>query len=890
MRKFSRINNVFGWGTFGLALLVYLLTLQPTVSFWDCGEFIATAFRIQVGHQPGAPLFMMLGKLFSMAAGGPDQVAFWVNVLSALASALTVMFLFWTITALAGRLVTKEDGMSGWQMVLVTGAGVVGALAYAFSDSFWFSAVEAEVYAVSSLCTAVVFWAALRWEAATDVRSANRWLILIAYLIGLSIGIHLLSLLAIPAIVLLWYFRQRPIVTVKGVLLALAGGLGMLALVQYGIGQYLVRFAFITDLFFVNSLHLGFGSGVLFSLVLVISGLGLGIWYSHRKSKPALNLVLICTTFIIFGYSSYTMILLRAEAKTSINISNPDNGYALLRYLGREQYAQAPLLYGQYFDSKAVAAEPGKTMYRKGKDRYEVSGKMPDYTYDRNTVFPRIYSDDAQDVAFYRSWLGLPEARQPSFSDNIRFFTSYQAGFMYMRYLLWNFAGRQNDEQGQGDHRDGNWISGIRPLDQLRLGAGAVLSPMAVGNEGYNRYFCLPLLLGMVGLVWHFIRNRKHAIVVTAFFLCTGLAIVLYLNQDPLQVRERDYAYVGSFYAFAIWIGLGVIAVYQGLRRIMPARPGTVITVLTFLIAAPLLMVSQNWDDHDRSENTVAYDMAVNYLESCAPNAILFTNADNDTYPLWYAQEVEGVRQDVRIVNLQLLFDPSYVNALKKRSYDSEPLPLSMREEKYKAGVRDVLYYMDYGLSDSVELKDLVEVLISDHQADKVEMQDGSFQNILPTKKFRLTVDPRQLLATQTVGPADLPQVVSSMEWTYGKNHVTRSDLALMDILAHNDWERPIYFTAGVSQDSYFGLDKYLHLEGFAYRLLPLKPHEEGRDKSEVTHSDAFYSNVMNKFKLDSFKKAAYLDPESRRVSGQTWQLLNTLAENLVSEGKTAQA
>lgn len=888
MDKFSRINNVTGWLCGAVALTVYMVTLQPSVSFWDCGEFIATAFNIQVGHQPGAPLFMMIGKLFTLAAGDPSDVAFWMNTLSALASALTVVFLFWTITALARKLLNAGGALSARQTVLVSGAGLTGALAYAFSDSFWFSAVEAEVYAVSSLCTAVVFWAALRWEA--DPRADGRWLVLIAYLIGLSIGIHLLSLLAIPAIVLVCYFRTADRVTVRGLLLAILAGCGMLALVQHGIGHYLVLFAFRTDLYFVNSLHLPFGTGVLFFLLLVAGCLGTLIWYSHRKRRAVLNLAAICTVCAIFGYSSYAMIMIRAEAKTSINISNPDNGYGLLRYLAREQYAQAPLLSGPFFDSRAIAAEPGKTLYRKGADRYEIAGRSFDYTYDRKTVFPRIYSDDQRDVDFYRSWLGLGDREKPSFIDNIRFFGSYQAGFMYMRYLLWNFVGRQSAEQGHGDTKNGNWISGIRPLDQLRLDGDAPLSPMAADHEGHNRFYGLPFLLGICGLIWHFRRNGRQAAVVTTLFLSTGLAIVLYLNQDPLQVRERDYAYVGSFYTFAIWIGLGVLALWHGLQRFLPARPLAVITVAGSLAAVPLLMVSEGWDDHDRSENLVARDMAVNYLESCAPNAILFTNADNDTYPLWYAQQVEGIRRDVRIVNLQLLFDPAYITALKKPAWESRPLPIRMTEEKYRTGVRDVLYYMDYGLSDSVELKDIYEVLVSDHEGDQVEMQDGSRQNILPTRKIRLTVDPKQLLATGTVTPEELSRVVQTMEWTYGKNHVTRSDLAVLDILAHNNWERPVYFTAGISQDSYFGLDKYLHLEGYAYRLLPLKPREDARDKSQVTHSAAFYSNVMNKFRLESFRRPAYLDPESRRVSDQTWQLLNTLGENLVAEGKTEEA
>lgn len=890
MKGYSRINTIFGWVSFAVALVVYMLTLQPSASFWDCGEFIASAFRLQVGHQPGAPMFMMLAKVLSLVASDPAQVAFWVNSLSALASALTVMFLFWTITALASRSI-KEEKWSAMQMVMVTSAGMTGALAYAFSDSFWFSAVEAEVYAVSSLFTAVVFWAALRWERAADHITGGKWLILISYVIGLSIGIHLLSLLVIPAIALLWYFRHTAHITGKGVCLALLSGTGILVFVQYGIIQYLVLFAFKTDLFFVNTLNLSFGSGALVFLFALVTMIFTGIFYSHRHGKPRLNLALICISFILLGYSSYAMILLRAQAKTTINISNPDNSYSLLRYLAREQYGQAPLLYGQYFDAGITGVKEGKTTYRKGAGKYEASGAVRNYEYSRNTIFPRIYSDDEQDVAFYRSWLGLGEGSRPTFANNLGFFGSYQIGFMYMRYFLWNFSGRQNDEQGHGELSNGNWITGIPLLDKLRLGPYAEASPMELQNEGYNRFYGLPLLLGICGLIFHFRRSSRHAWVTVLLMMSTGVAIVLYLNQDPLQVRERDYAYVGSFYAFAVWIGLGVLAVQEWLRRVAPAKVAAAVAVAGCFAIAPYRMVTQGWDDHDRSGNAVARDMAVNYLESCAPNAILFTNADNDTYPLWYAQEVEGVRPDVRIVNLQLLFDPDYVTALKKKINASEPLPISMREEQYKAGVRDVIYYMDYGISDSVELKDLFEVLVSDHDGDKATMQDGSLQNILPTKRLRLTIDKDQLLKTGTLTAAELPHAADRMEWTYNRNYVSRSELALLDILAHNDWKRPVYFTTGISGDSYMGLDRYLHLEGFAYRLLPLKREvNDDRDKSDVTRSGVFYSNLMNKMQFGAFKKTLYLDPESRRIARQTWDLVNTLGETLVAEGRSAEA
>ncbi|WP_423146938.1 DUF2723 domain-containing protein [Rubrolithibacter danxiaensis] len=891
MKSFASLNNLVGVLCFLAAFVIYTATLQPTVSFWDCGEFIATAYKIQVGHQPGAPLFMMLAKIFSMIAAEPTQVAFWVNISSALASAATIMFLFWTITALALKLIKKETELNSHDVFTIIAAGAVGAMAFAVSDSFWFSAVEAEVYALSSLCTAVVFWAILKWESSPQESNADKWLVLISYIIGLSIGIHLLSLLAGPAIVLIYYFRQNKQASAKGIFLAFLAGCAILAFIQYGIVQYLVLFASKLELFFVNSLHFAFGTGALVFVILLISTITFGIIYSNKKQKAALNLGLVCLTFILLGYSSYAMILIRANAKTTINISNPDNAFSLLGYLGREQYGDRPLLYGKYFDSEYIGSKKDGNLYRKGENKYEVKGEKLVPQYDRNSVFPRIYSDDDNHIAFYQNWLGLSANEKASFYNNLQFFSSYQLGFMYWRYFMWNFSGRQNDEQGFGNDRNGSWITGIKAIDNLYSGNQEQLPVSITKNAGHNKFYALPFILGLIGLVYQFKRNRKDGLVVSLLFFFTGIAIVLYLNQNPIQVRERDYAYVGSFYTFAIWIGLGVLGIRDIVRRFSPAAFSSSFAFLVCFAAAPFIMIYQGWDDHNRSGNYVAHDMAVNYLQSCAPNAILFTNADNDTYPLWYAQEVEGVRPDVRIVNLQLLFNPSYIDKLKEKLYTSAPLPVTMPANKYVDGVRDVMPYVDYGLTDSVELSKILEVLTSDNEQDMVTMQDGSKSNFLPTKKFHLTVNPEQVLKTGTVTKAQLSQLSSKIEWSYGKNIVTRADLAMMDIIAHNNWKRPVYFTVSLSKDSYFGLDRYLYLEGYAYRLLPLKRDvKDERDKSELTNTTALYANVMQKFKLDSFNKAANLDPESRRVAKITWNTMNTLTENLIFEGKTTLA
>lgn len=891
MKKFSTLNVVFGWICFLTALTVYMLTLQPTVSFWDCGEFISTAYHIQVGHQPGAPLFLMIGKMFSLLAAEKDQVAFWMNTGSAVASAATIMFLFWTITALARKAADETKLSSFKQQLIVLSAGLTGALAYTFSDSFWFSAVEAEVYSLSSLCTAVTFWAILRWDAEANEATASRWLLFIAYLTGLSLGIHLLSLLTIPAIAVLYYFKKNTRHTTGRMLLALLAGCAVLGFIQFVIVQYMVLIASKFELFFVNSLGLMFGSGAIFFGAIIVASLAGGIIYSLKKNKPGLNLALLSISFILIGYSSYALLIIRASAKTSINISNPDNAFSLLGYLSREQYGDTPLFYGPYFDSQVSGTTEKGKLYRKGDNKYEIAGSRNTELYDRTTIFPRIYSQRPDHIPAYRRWLGLSENEKATFTDNLKFFFSYQTGFMYMRYFLWNFAGKQNDNQGYGERTNGNWLSGIKPLDQMHLGSQDQLPLSITQNKGYNRFFALPLIIGLIGLLFHFKKRRSDAIVITILFFFTGLAIILYLNQGPQEVRERDYAYVGSFYAFAIWIGMGVPGLINLFKRIAGENLSISLSVAGCLLAAPVIMATEGWDDHNRSDNYIAHDMAVNYLQSCAPNAILFTNADNDTYPLWYVQEVEGVRPDVRIVNLQLIYDDSYIDQLKKKLHSSAPLPLTMAKDKYRKGTRDFIPFADYGLSDSVELKDLFDVLISDNENDKVEMQDGSRMNFLPTKKFRITVDKKQIVKTGTVNQSELSNVADKMEWTFPGSYLTRADLALIDILAHNNWKRPVYFATSLPDDSYFGLDRYLYLEGYAYRLLPFNGGQNNqRNKPENINVAALYSNIISKFKLDSFKKASYLDPESKRVSRNTWDTMNTLAANLIADGKQEMA
>lgn len=883
--NYTKTNNLLGWLAFFIALITYSLTLERTVSFWDCGEFIACAYRLQVAHQPGAPLFSIIGKVFSLLSfGDVTKVAFWVNMSSALASAATILFLFWTITALAKKLTVKKgDEISSGQLISVMGAGLVGALAYAFSDTFWFSAVEAEVYALSSLCTAIVFWAILKWEAHADDYRADKWLVFIAYVMGLSIGIHLLNLLVIPAIAVVYYFRRAQTVTSKGTIWALVIGCLALLVVQFGIIQYTVKGAAYFDLFFVNTLGLPFGAGVLFFLLFIAGLIIWGIRYSITHNKYVLNIGLICFAFILLGYSSFVSLPIRAKANPNLNNTDVDNAFALNSYLNREQYPSAPLAYGQYFDSKAIDQKTGMTFYRKGKEKYEPSGKKQEYIYDRNTILPRMFSDGNGHAQFYRDWMRLGENEKPTFSTNIGFLFSWQINQMYTRYFLWNFAGRYNDMDGQNNQGlDGGWTAGFSSKKDL---------PKTISeSKAYNRLFFLPLILGLIGAIYHFRRDQKYAGVVGLLFFFTGIAIVLYLNQDPLQPRERDYAYAGSFYAFAIWIGIGVLWIADLLKKPIGYKNAALASTGVCLLAAPVLMASQEWDDHDRSQKFVAHDMAVNYLQSCKPNAILFTYGDNDTYPLWYVQEVEQVRPDVRIVNLSLLGTDWYIRGMKQKMNASEPLPIAMPNEKFEAGIRDVMPFNDANIAGPVNVKEVFDFLTSDATDAKVQYEDGTSTNYLPTKNLKIPVNADEVVRNGIVDASDRNKIDTAVTWKFPGNYVTKDNLAMLDILAHNNWKRPVYFAVTVGQDNMIGLQNYLYNEGFAYELMPLK-NDTTVAALEKTNSKVMYNNMMTKFKWGNFKKANYLDHESTTMFYPVvLRVFNNLAENLMREGQPALA
>ena len=886
--QYQKINNLLGWLCFAIASVTYILTLEPSVSFWDCGEFISCAYRLQVSHQPGYPLFAMLGKAFSLLSFGDHaKVAYFTNLMSALASGATIMFLFWTITALAKKLLLEKgrEVADRTKLYLIMGAGLVGALAFTYTDTFWFSAVETIVFALSSFCTALVFWAILKWDAHADEPGADRWIVFIAYVIGLSIGIHLLNLLTIPAVTMVYFFRRSKKISVKNGVAAFFISIIILGLVQFGIRGYSIYFAALSDLFFVNSLGFGFGSGAIAFFMVFAGILVYGIWYSIRNKKPVLNLALLCVTFIYFGYSSFVYIPIRAAAGTDLNNSHPDNAFTLYGYLNRIQYGETPLLNGPYFDAKIVDEKEGSPIYRKGKIQYEKAGKNINYVYDHTTLLPRIWSTEsdpyyAQNAQFYKQWLQIPDGQAPTFADNIKWMFSWQLYQMYARYFLWNFVGRYNDMDGQQSMTDlnGNWTSGI-------LDGGKHLPRSITHGTSYTPLYALPLILGLLGAVYHFRKKRKDALIIALLFFFTGIAIVLYVNQNSVQPRERDYSYVGSFYAFAIWMGLGVIALAELVRKKLNARIAAVGSFVICLFAVPVLLACKEWRGHDRSTKTTPHDMAYNFLISCPKNAILFTYGDNDTYSLWYDQEVEGIRPDVRIVCLSLFSGDWYIHQMQAKMNHSAPLPVTLPFEKYKEGVRDVIYYNDAKIPGPVEVKDVFDFITSDDNRANVTNQDCETLNYLPTKNLKLTVNPDDVVKNGVVTPDQKNKIATSMEWKLNSNYITKDKLAMLDILAHNDWKRPICFTATMGPESMFGLQPYLYKEGFVYHLIPFKTDTANTQETK-TNSLVMYNNVVNKFKFGNYKHAKFLDNVSTTQFYLTMEFtFSELTQGLIKDG-----
>ncbi len=906
--QYKKINNLLGWVCFAIASITYILTLEPSVSFWDCGEFISCAFRLQVAHQPGYPLFAMLGKFFSLfSMGDKTKVSYFTNMGSALASGATIMFLFWTITAFAKKmLLAKGEEADNSKLITIMGGGLVGALTFTFTDTFWFSAVETIVFALSMLCTSVVFWAILKWDAHADEDGADKWIVFIAYVIGLSIGIHLLNLLTIPAIVLVYYFRRYKNVTTGSAIVAFIVALLILVFVQYGIRGYTVKFAAYFDLFFVNSLGMGFGTGAVAFFLILIGLIVLGIWWSIKNNKPALNLAFLCVAFIYFGYSSFAYIPIRATAGTNLDNSHPDNAFTLYGYLNRIQYGETPLLSGPYFDAKATDQTEGSIIYRKGQTKYENAGRRLNTMYDHTTFLPRMYNTEntdgsyGQDAQFYRQWLHMGESDAPNFVDNMKWMGSWQMWQMYGRYFMWNFVGRTNQLDGQqqmgGFHGyvDGDWTSGI--FDGARHLPGTLIhkdpkTPIYASNA-YTPLYALPLILGIIGLIYHFERKQRDALIVALLWFFTGLAIVIYVNQPSVQPRERDYSYVGSFYAFAIWIGIGTMALGELFKKWTTPKNAAMGATASCLLL-PLLVASKEWGAHDRSTKMTPHDMAYNYLISCPPNAILFTYGDNDTYSLWYDQEVEGIRPDVRIVNLSLFSGDWYIHQMQKKMNESEPLPIMMPYEKYKEGVRDAIQFYDKKLTGYSDVKEVYDFLLNDDTASnaKVQLQSGEYVNYLPTKNFKINVNPDEVIKNGVIPASQRSLLADTMKWKYPSNFVTKDNLAFIDILAHNNWKRPICFTITVGQENMLGLQQYLYKEGFTYHLIPFKVDTANRDQLGKTNNMVMYDNIMNKFKWGNYKTAKYLDPESTTMFYPV--ILSTvidLTQNLSLQGDKAKA
>lgn len=911
MEKFKRLNNIGGVVSFVIAAIVYTLTLEPTASWWDCGEYISTAFKLQVGHPPGAPLFQLLGRFFSLFAfGNTLNVAFMINLMSGIVSALTIMFLFWTITHVVRKLVACDNELTLKDTIIVLASGFIGAIAFAFSDSFWFSAVEGEVYAMSSFFTAVVFWSMLKWEEQYNQKHSIRWIILIAYLVGLSIGVHLLNLLAIPAIAFILYFKKYPKVTRKGIISTAIISVLVLSLVNFVIVPGVVDLAAKFELFFVNTIGLPFNTGTLIYFAVIIGALAYGIVWSQRKRKFILNTIILSLTFILIGYSSFLMLVIRANANTPINENNPDDAISLLSYLNREQYGSWPIFTGQYYNAPIDPQNPaddGSPIYirdnQKGKYVITDERKNSITRYDSRfkTFLPRMYSPQDSHIRAYQSWgkvKGIPitvtneqgESEvlyKPTFGENLRFLFSYQMGHMYFRYFMWNFAGRQNDTQGHGGIKNGNWISGITALDEMRLGKQTDL-PQSMKSDARNTYFLLPLILGIIGMLTHFNKNYKDGVVIALLFFMTGIAIVLYLNQTPFQPRERDYAYTGSFYAFAIWLGVGVFAIYDSFKKWMSSNIALPLTVLLTL-SVPAIMLAENYDDHDRSGKYAARDFAANYLNSCDKNAILITNGDNDTFPLWYAQEVEGVRTDVRVVNYMLSSGDWYVHQLARKIYNSEPLKFQLTPDKYNKGVNEYLPVYEQ-TKERVELKDIMDFIASDNPRSKVPMSNGEKLNYIPTRKIRLSVNKENAIKYGTVPSYMVDSIVPYIDWDIRANYLYKNDLMLMDFLANNNWERPIYFASPSSVSKVFDIDKYCHQTGIVYKFIPVLAYDYYRGLGGVDEI-ASYNVLVNKAKWGNLNNPKVtVDPESKRNALMLKQNYLRLAKVLVQKGKYTQA
>jgi hypothetical protein len=873
--NFKRLNNITGWLVFLIALITYVITIEDTASFWDVGEFTAVSYKLMVPHPPGAPFFLLLGRMASfLSMGDVHEVAYWINMISVVASAFTILFMFWSITLFSRKLLKIKGEISTDQTIAILGAGLIGSLVFTFSDTFWFSAVEAEVYAMSSFLIAFVVWAMLKWELIKDESRANRWLILIAYVIGISIGIHLLNLVAIPVLGLIYYFKKYPQITRNGVIISLLISGLIVIIINNGIIPGLPLLAGKLEILFVNGFGLPFGSAIIFLVLLVVGGLVYGIVYSHKKAKVILNTGLLSLAFILIGYSSYTLVVIRSAYNPPIDENNPEDVMSVVSYLLREQYGSRPLVYGQYFTAETVDQYQGAPVYRKGKEKYVIADHKLVNKYDPKhmTILPRMWS--GSHASTYSDIMGLKPGEKPSFVDNIAYMFKRQMGHMYWRYFMWNFSGRESDIQ------DASWLS---PLAIFKDVPESIKS-----NRGRNNYFMLPLILGIIGMVFTYYKDPKQFFVILALFFLTGLALILYLNSPPTEPRERDYIYVGSYYAFAFYIGFGVLGIITLLSRFLkPAIAGLVAIVLS--LAAPIVMASENWDDHDRSDRYFSVDSAKNFLASCAPNAILFTGGDNDTFPLWYVQEVEGFRTDVRVVVLSYFNTDWYIEQMTRPAYESEPFPFSLSKEDYRqGGLNDFLLYdPNSGITGAINLKQYLKLLKENNPQLRYDGRAGS-SHIVPSKHMFLDVDTASVLSMGIIPENMQGMIVPRMQWSMKKSYLEKKDLMALDLIATNNWQRPIYFNNTSRQGIGLEFRDYLVQEGNAFRLLPVNNQNSDID---IVNTEIMYDNLMHNFfyrELDNPK--VYYNEDYRKFTLNQRASFNTLTAALINEGNDERA
>ncbi|HXS37330.1 MAG TPA: DUF2723 domain-containing protein [Flavipsychrobacter sp.] len=911
--NYRKLNNLAGWLAGGITYIVYLLTMERTVSYWDCGEFLACAYKLEVGHSPGAPFFMIMQRMFGLLAGSHrDKVALFINSESALMGGLTIAFLFWTITHMAKKLIVPKGGEpDNKQTWLILGAGIVGGLAYTFSDTFWFSTVEAEVYATSAFFTAITFWAMLKWENVANEKYADRWILLIAFLIGISVCVHLLNLLTIPSLAMIYYFKRYR-VTYLGTFVAFIAGCALLGIVQIGVVQYIPWLASRFDILFTNDFGMPFNTGSITFLLLFFALLIWLLLFAKRRKYYTLHLGVLSVIFIIIGYSSYIVPLIRSRADVPVDMTNPDNANSLLYYVDREQFGAQPILFGPDFNTQPTAIKTAGYIYtqtkRNGKDYYEIAGTKPEYSYDAGSTrfFPRIWDNNSPEHArYYREFLGLGNDESPTAADNLKYFWDWQMNWMWWRYFMWNYAGRQNDVEGYGpsDHKNGNWMSGIKPIDKaLGLGDIDAMSDGYRNNEARNQLYFLPFILGILGLVYQFNRNKKDGLIVLILFFFTGAATAIYLNMWPSQPRERDYAFQGCTYAYAMWIGIGVLMVQQWMQKSVKGKLSVYLTVILCLLLVPALMAKEEWNDHDRSRKQLARATAYNTLMSCAPNAILFTDGDNTTYPLWYLQEVEHIRPDVRVIIIELLGSDWYIDQLNYRINDADAVPMIWKKEDY---VGDHHNYIRYFNNQQIpqdkyfNLEEICNFMDSNDPQNKAQTNEGEAVNYLPTKKLFIQPLSKEVLVKNGLLKAtDSANVSTDMKFTGPKDALLKNDLGILNIIAgvaKQGWKRPIYFDGSLpSGDVFEGLNDYVHLEGLVYRLLPYKyPDHINTNANEpgIVDVDKSYNLFMNTYIWGSAdRNDVYIDEKNRmmliayRLNGAR------IANELVNKGRNEDA